>query len=243
MRRVISRTTPRSRLVYCVSHRCEKPQIAIAVILENGGWGATAAPLARQLERLLPAQTQRRSKTRPSGRRQNTLGSAQTVDNPLLASQRTGRTRLPANRFRVFRRPMKPHASHRHQDILPDNRPRHERRLTISKNQTHHLEIRWTPGCFYAMLAVYIMSLFLLYSADGQQIGQLENKTLHTVLALCSYAVVASPVRVRRLSPNFRLTPMYAIGVILLLGRAFFRHHGQRLHPLAQYRHRPYPAV
>lgn len=27
----------------------EKPQIAIAVILENGGWGATAAPIARQL--------------------------------------------------------------------------------------------------------------------------------------------------------------------------------------------------
>ena len=27
----------------------EKPQIAIAVILENNGWGATAAPLARQL--------------------------------------------------------------------------------------------------------------------------------------------------------------------------------------------------
>ena len=26
----------------------EKPQIAIAVILENNGWGATAAPLARQ---------------------------------------------------------------------------------------------------------------------------------------------------------------------------------------------------
>ena len=27
----------------------EKPQIAIAVILENGGWGASAAPIARQL--------------------------------------------------------------------------------------------------------------------------------------------------------------------------------------------------
>ena len=27
----------------------DKPKIAIAVILENGGWGATAAPIARQL--------------------------------------------------------------------------------------------------------------------------------------------------------------------------------------------------
>ncbi|HRL03166.1 MAG TPA: penicillin-binding transpeptidase domain-containing protein, partial [Vitreoscilla sp.] len=27
----------------------DKPKIAIAVILENGGWGATAAPVARQL--------------------------------------------------------------------------------------------------------------------------------------------------------------------------------------------------
>lgn len=26
------------------------------------------------------------------------------------------------------------------------------------------------PWLFYAMLAIYIMSLFLLYSADGQQI-------------------------------------------------------------------------
>ena len=32
------------------------------------------------------------------------------------------------------------------------------------------------------MLAIYIMSLFLLYSADGQEFGQLENKTIHTVL-------------------------------------------------------------
>jgi hypothetical protein len=27
----------------------EKPEIAIAVILENGGWGAYAAPLAREM--------------------------------------------------------------------------------------------------------------------------------------------------------------------------------------------------
>ena len=27
----------------------DKPKIAIAVIIENGGWGATAAPIARQL--------------------------------------------------------------------------------------------------------------------------------------------------------------------------------------------------
>lgn len=43
----------------------------------------------------------------------------------------------------------------------------------------------WEPmdmWLFYSMLAIYVMSLFLLYSADGQSIGQLENKTLHTVL-------------------------------------------------------------
>ena len=45
----------------------------------------------------------------------------------------------------------------------------------------------WEPmdmWLFYSMLAIYVMSLFLLYSADGQSIGQLENKTLHTVLGL-----------------------------------------------------------
>ena len=40
------------------------------------------------------------------------------------------------------------------------------------------------PWLFYAMLAVYLMSMFLLYSADGQDIGRLENKTLHTILGM-----------------------------------------------------------
>ena len=43
----------------------------------------------------------------------------------------------------------------------------------------------WDPmdmWLFYSMLAIYVMSLFLLYSADGQSIGQLENKTLHTIV-------------------------------------------------------------
>ncbi len=75
------------------------------------------------------------------------------------------------------------------------------------------------PWLFYAMLAIYIMSLFLLYSADGQQIGQLENKTLHTVLGFMLLWLIAS-TRPQILS-NFAL-PMYAIGVVLLLGVHFF---------------------
>jgi len=34
------------------------------------------------------------------------------------------------------------------------------------------------PWLFYSMLAVYLMSMFLLYSADGQDIGRLESKTI-----------------------------------------------------------------
>jgi len=75
------------------------------------------------------------------------------------------------------------------------------------------------PWLFYAMLAIYIMSLFLLYSADGQQIGQLENKTLHTVLGFMLLWLIAR-TRPQILS-NFAL-PMYAIGVVLLLGVHFF---------------------
>ena len=33
------------------------------------------------------------------------------------------------------------------------------------------------PWLFFAMLVIYIMSLFLLYSADGQEFGQLESKS------------------------------------------------------------------
>ena len=47
------------------------------------------------------------------------------------------------------------------------------------------------PWLFFAMLAIYIMSLFLLYSADGQEFGQLENKTIHTVLGFALLWIIA----------------------------------------------------
>ncbi|MDO1509326.1 MULTISPECIES: rod shape-determining protein RodA [unclassified Neisseria] len=75
------------------------------------------------------------------------------------------------------------------------------------------------PWLFYAMLAIYIMSLFLLYSADGQAIDQLENKTIHTILAFILLWFIA---RARpQVLASFAL-PMYATGVILLLGVHFF---------------------
>ena len=40
------------------------------------------------------------------------------------------------------------------------------------------------PWLFYAILTIYLMSMFLLYSADGQDIGRLETKTLHTIVGL-----------------------------------------------------------
>lgn len=75
------------------------------------------------------------------------------------------------------------------------------------------------PWLFYAMLAVYIMSLFLLYSADGQDIGQLENKTLHTVLGFILLWFIARthPQTLAVFAP-----PMYIAGVVLLLGVHFF---------------------
>ena len=71
------------------------------------------------------------------------------------------------------------------------------------------------PWLFFAMLAVYIMSLFLLYSADGQEFGQLENKTLHTVIGFILLWVVAQipPKTIAKWA-----LPIYALGVILLIG-------------------------
>lgn len=60
----------------------ENPKIAVAVILENGGWGASAAPLARHLSDFYLLKLK--------GGKENNLPPAtdgkQTVDNPLLAA-------------------------------------------------------------------------------------------------------------------------------------------------------------
>ncbi len=75
------------------------------------------------------------------------------------------------------------------------------------------------PWLFTAMLVIYIMSLFLLYSADGQNFGQLENKTLHTVMGFIMLWFLA---RTRpQMIGNFAL-PLYLLGVILLIGVELF---------------------
>lgn len=75
------------------------------------------------------------------------------------------------------------------------------------------------PWLFYALLAIYLMSMFLLYSADGQDIGRLENKTLHTLLGVVILLVVA---RIRPLQLASLAFPLYLVGVLLLFGVHFF---------------------
>ena len=64
------------------------------------------------------------------------------------------------------------------------------------------------------MLAIYIMSLFLLYSADGQEFGQLEN-TIHTVLGFALLWIIAvfKPQTAAKVA-----LPIYIVGVLLLIG-------------------------
>ncbi|WP_225747841.1 rod shape-determining protein RodA [Eikenella sp. Marseille-P7795] len=80
----------------------------------------------------------------------------------------------------------------------------------------------WEPmdmWLFYSMLAIYVMSLFLLYSADGQSIGQLENKTLHTVLG---FVLLWGIARTRpQVLGNFAV-PLYAFSLLMLIGVHFF---------------------
>ena len=75
------------------------------------------------------------------------------------------------------------------------------------------------PWLFYAMLVIYIMSLFLLYSADGQDVGRLESKTLHTVIGFALIWLVArtKPQTLAKFAP-----PAYLLGVLMLLGVHFF---------------------
>lgn len=89
---------------------------------------------------------------------------------------------------------------------------------TLFDKIRHAIQDPMDPWLFYAMLAIYMMSLFLLYSADGQELGQLENKTLHTVLAFIILWLIA------RTKPQFLANfalPLYALGVVLLLGVHF----------------------
>lgn len=69
----------------------------------------------------------------------------------------------------------------------------------------------WLMGC---LLLIYIMSLFLLYSADGQAFDKLSNKSIHTVLgfALIWILAMSRPQFLANFAP-----PLYAIGVILLI--------------------------
>ena len=76
----------------------------------------------------------------------------------------------------------------------------------------------WDPmdaWLFYAMLIIYIMSLFLLYSADGQDIGRLESKTMHTIIGFVLLWIIAriKPQTLAAFAP-----PAYILGVLLLLG-------------------------
>lgn len=68
------------------------------------------------------------------------------------------------------------------------------------------------------LLAIYIISLFILYSANGQSYSLIENKSLHTILGLFLLWVIAktSP---QTLS-NFAL-PLYLLGLLMLIGVHF----------------------
>ncbi len=80
----------------------------------------------------------------------------------------------------------------------------------------------WDPmdmWLFYSMLAIYVMSLFLLYSADGQNIGQLENKTLHTIVGFVLLWCIAR-TRPQVLS-NFAIV-LYGVSLLMLVGVHFF---------------------
>ena len=70
-----------------------------------------------------------------------------------------------------------------------------------------------------AMLIIYVMSLFLLYSADGQEFVQLEKKTLHTFIGFLLLWGLA------RIKPQILASlalPAYIGGVVLLIAVELF---------------------
>ena len=70
-----------------------------------------------------------------------------------------------------------------------------------------------------AMLIIYVMSLFLLYSADGHEFVQLEKKTLHTFIGFLLLWGLA------RIKPQILASlalPAYIGGVVLLVAVELF---------------------
>lgn len=69
-----------------------------------------------------------------------------------------------------------------------------------------------------AMLIIYVMSLFLLYSADGQEFVQLEKKTLHTFIG---FLLLWGLARIKHKSwPAYCYLPIG--GVVLLVAVELF---------------------
>ncbi len=93
--------------------------------------------------------------------------------------------------------------------------------MMIKERITQFLHMLWQPmdaWLFYAMLTIYSMSMFLLYSADGQSFDQLANKTLHTVMALVLLWLIArsKPQKLAVIA-----LPIYLAGVLMLIGVHF----------------------
>ena len=75
---------------------------------------------------------------------------------------------------------------------------------------------KWLLVC---LLLIYVASMFLLYSADGQQIDQLKNKSVHTVLG---FLLVWGLAKIRPQTLSNFAPPIYVIGVVLLVGVELF---------------------
>ncbi|WP_037585877.1 rod shape-determining protein RodA [Stenoxybacter acetivorans] len=89
----------------------------------------------------------------------------------------------------------------------------------LLKRLWQHLSAPIDVWLFYTMLVIYVMSLFLLYSADGHDFGQLEQKTIHTILGFVILWFVAQMPP--QILSNFAL-PVYLLGMALLLCVEFF---------------------
>lgn len=80
----------------------------------------------------------------------------------------------------------------------------------------------WEPmdgWLFVCLMVVYVMSMFLLYSADGRDIGRLESKTMHTIFG---FVILLFLARIRPQTLSNFAPPIYLLGVLLLLGVEFF---------------------
>ena len=182
----------------------EAPRIAVAVLVENGGFGSTAAaPIARKVmdTYLLDANGKLKVPLPPG-----TVPLTPRSSGPC----RRSRQRAAVPRKNRRRRPTEPAHTMIYEEVTQGSRTR--RTLTGTARMLLALKLDGPLLIGLALVALY--GLIVLYSASGQSLATVGRAGARLVMGTVAMLVLA------QVNPNFlrRTSPwLFALGIVLLL--------------------------